>query len=263
VAGNILITGGSRGIGAATARLAAARGYGVAVNYLARADAAEALVGEIAAAGGTAAAFQGDVSQEADVVRLFAQVEQDLGPLVALVNSAGINGGKSRVADFTADQLDRLMAVNVVGTMLCCREAVRRLSTGRGGPGGAIVNVSSMAATIGGRPGSSHYAASKAAVDAFTVGLAKEVAAEGIRVNAVRPGVTLTDMTDPLRHDATLRSEVAATIAMNRVATAEEIAAPILWLLSDEASFVSGCCVNASGGGFVIGSSLPVPDDDP
>jgi NAD(P)-dependent dehydrogenase (short-subunit alcohol dehydrogenase family) len=263
VAGNILITGGSRGIGAATARLAAARGHGIAVNYQTRADAAKALVAEITAAGGTAAAFQGDVSQEADVVRLFAQVERDLGPLSALVNSAGINGGKNRVTDFTADQLDRLMAVNVVGTMLCCREAVRRLSTLRGGPGGAIVNVSSMAATIGGRPGSSHYAASKAAVDAFTVGLAKEVAAEGIRVNAVRPGVTLTDMTDPLRHDATLRSEVAATIAMNRVATAEEIAAPILWLLSDEASFVSGCCVNASGGGFVIGSSLPVPDDDP
>jgi NAD(P)-dependent dehydrogenase (short-subunit alcohol dehydrogenase family) len=263
VAGVILITGGSRGIGAATARLAASRGHGVAVNYQARADAAEAVVAEITAAGGTAAAFQGDVSKESDVEGLFAQVERDLGPLAALVNSAGINGGKGRVADFSADRLDRLMAVNVVGTMLCCREAVRRLSTGRGGPGGAIVNVSSMAATIGGRPGSSHYAASKAAVDAFTVGLAKEVAAEGIRVNAVRPGVTLTDMTDQIRQDPTLRAEVAATIAMNRVATAEEIAAPILWLLSDEASFVSGCCVNASGGGFVIGRSSPVPGDDP
>ncbi len=171
--GVLLITGGGRGIGAATARLAAAEGARVAVHYRARRDAAEALVAEIAAAGGEAAAFAADVAEEAEVVALFAAVEERLGPLTALVNSAGLSPGASRVADFEAAPLRRLMAVNVVGTMLCCREAVRRMSRERGGAGGAIVNVSSMAAVTGGRGGGSHYAASKAAVDAFTIGLAK------------------------------------------------------------------------------------------
>ena len=184
---------------------------------------------------------------------MFQQVDRQFGPPTALVNSAGINGGKAAVADFDGAQLSRLMAVNVVGTMLCCREAVRRMSTRSGGNGGVIVNVSSMAATIGGRPGSSHYAASKAAVDAFTVGLAREVGGQGIRVNAIRPGMTDTDMTDDLRHDPALHRAVAETIAMNRIAEVDEVARPILWLLSEEASFVSGACLDVSGGGFMIG----------
>jgi NAD(P)-dependent dehydrogenase (short-subunit alcohol dehydrogenase family) len=156
------------------------------------------------------------------------------------------------VAELEQGALERLLAVNVIGTMLCCREAVRRMSTAHGGAGGAIVNVSSMAAIIGGRPGRSAYAASKAAVDSFTVGLAKEVAREGIRVNAIRPGMTLTDMTDTVRRDLDRRAQIAATIAMNRCAEAEEIAQPILWLLSDEASFVAGAILDASGGGFML-----------
>ena len=252
----LLITGGARGIGAATAHLAAAQGYTVALNYRARAEAAEAVVAEIAGAGGSAQAFQGDVAREADVERLFAEVAGRFGPPAGLVNSAGISPGRRAVADFEADELARLLAVNVIGTMLCCREAVRRMSTRRGGTGGAIVNLSSMAASTGGRPGSSHYAASKAAVDAFTLGLAKEVAPEGIRVNAVRPGMTRTDMTEARLADPDSHAAIAATIAMNRVATPEEIARPILWLLSDAASFVSGACLDASGGGFVMGAPV-------
>ena len=253
--GVLLITGGGRGIGAAAARLAAAEGTRVAVNFRARRDAAEALVAEIAAAGGEAAAFAADVAEEAEVVALFEAVEARLGPLTALVNSAGISPGASRVADFEAAPLQHLMAVNVVGTMLCCREAVRRMSTARGGAGGAIVNVSSMAAVTGGRPGSSHYAASKAAVDAFTIGLAREVAAEGVRVNAVRPGMTRTDMTEDRLADPETHARIAATIPMNRVGAAGEIAQPILRLLSEAASFVTGACLDASGGGFVIGAA--------
>jgi len=251
----LMITGGGRGIGAATARLAAAEGYRVAVNYRARQDAAEALVAEIAAAGGEAAAFAGDVAEEAEVVALFEAVEDRLGKLTALVNSAGLSPGASRVADFEASPLQRLMAVNVVGTMLCCREAVRRMSTAHGGAGGAIVNVSSMAAVTGGRPGSSHYAASKAAVDSFTIGLAKEVAGEGVRVNSVRPSMVRTDMTAARLADPASHARMAAAVAMNRIAGAEEIAAPIVWLLSEAASFVSGACLDAAGGGFVVGAA--------
>ncbi len=263
MAGVLLITGGSRGIGAATARLAAAEGYQVAVNYRTAREAAEAVVAEIETAGGRAAAFQGDVAHESDVERLFAEVEARLGPPAALVNNAGISPGKRAVVDFEADELARLIAVNVIGTMLCCREAVRRMSSRRGGRGGAIVNVSSMAAVTGGRPGSSHYAATKAAVDVFTIGLAKEVATEGIRVNAVRPGMTLTDMTEPALGDPAARTAIAATIAMNRVAAPEEIARPMVWLLSEAASFVSGCCLDASSGGFTIGGPKPVAPPGP
>jgi NAD(P)-dependent dehydrogenase (short-subunit alcohol dehydrogenase family) len=253
MSGVLLITGGSRGIGAATARLAAARGYAVAINYRAEAERAAALVGEIAAAGGNAVAVQADVARPEEVGRMFAQTDERLGRATALVNAAGINGGPpTRVADLAPAALERLMAVNVIGTMLCCREAVRRMSTAHGGAGGAILNVSSMAATIGGRPGRSAYATSKAAVDSFTVGLAKEVAREGIRVNAIRPGMTLTDMTDAVWRDPDRRAQIAATIAMNRCAEAEEIAQPILWLLSDQASFVSGAILDASGGGFML-----------
>ena len=253
--GVLLITGGGRGLGAAGARLAAAGGALVAVNYRTRRDAAEALVAEIAAAGGEAAAFAADVAEEAEVVALFNAVEDRLGALTALVNSAGLSPGASRVADFEAAPLQRLMAVNVVGTMLCCREAVRLMSTARGGGGGAIVNVSSMAAVTGGRGGGSHYAASKAAVDAFTIGLAKEVAGEGIRVNSVRPSMVRTDMTEARLADPASHASMAAAVAMNRIASAEEIAGPIVWLLSEAASFVSGACLDASGGGFVAATA--------
>lgn len=252
--GVLLVTGGSRGIGAATVRLAAAQGYRVAINYRRDQAAAETLAEEIRAAGGEVGTFQADVAREDDIVRLFNDVVDAFGMVDGLVNNAGIDGGSAQVANFDGPALTELMAVNIIGTMLCCREAVRRMSTKRGGAGGAIVNVSSMAATIGGRPGRSHYAASKGAVDAFTIGLAKEVATEGIRANTVRPGVTLTDMTDRVRVDTEVRAAVSATIAMNRVAAADEIAAPIVWLLSPAASFVSGCRLDVSGGGFVIGA---------
>ena len=242
----LLVTGGGRGIGAATCRLAAARGWAVAVNYAANAAAAEAVVAEIGQAGGVARAFQADVADEAAVDSLFDAVTAAFGPIGALVNSAGVGGLNGRVQEFDAPKVARMLAVNVLGTMLCCRAAARRMSTAHGGAGGAIVNLSSMAATIGGRAGSAIYAASKAAVDVYTVGLAKELAPQGIRVNAVRPGVTITDMT------AGATAAMAATIPMNRFATADEVAAPILWLLSDEASFIAGARLDASGGGFLI-----------
>ena len=248
----LLVTGGSRGIGAETVRLAAARGYAVAVNYRERADAARALVEEIESAGGRAVAVQADVANPRDVERLFATVDEKLGPLTAFVNSAGHGGGYARVADFDPDVLDTLMRVAVIGAMTSAREAVRRMALGRGGRGGAIVNVSSMASTIGGRPGRTDYAASKAAIDSFTVGLAKEVARDGIRVNAVRPAVTMTDMVDQLRHDAAARDAIAASIPVNRIAEPIEVARPILWLLSDEASYVNGCLLDVSGGGFTV-----------
>lgn len=250
--GVLLITGGSRGIGAATARLAAAAGWAVAVNYRQDRDAAEAVVRDVVAAGGRGVLLQADISRESEVEHLFRACEAELGGITGLVNSAGINGNQSTVADFRADVLDRLFAVNVIGTQLCCREAVRRMSTRLGGSGGAIVNVSSMAATIGGRAGASDYAASKAAVDVFTVGLAKEVSGEGVRVNCLRPGMTMTDMTDALRRDEKLRARIEATIPMQRIAEADEIAKPIVWLLSGAASFISGACMDASGGGFLV-----------
>jgi NAD(P)-dependent dehydrogenase (short-subunit alcohol dehydrogenase family) len=251
--GILLITGGGRGIGAATARLAAERGYAVAVNYAGERQSADALAAAIERAGGRAIAVQADVAQEDQVVRMFRTVDDRLGPLTALVNSAGINGGpETPVAELEQAPLERLMAVNVIGTMLCCREAVRRMSTAAGGAGGAIVNVSSMAATIGGREGRIAYAASKGAVDSFSIGLAKEVARAGIRVNVLRPGLTLTDMTDRVRRDPALRARIADTIAMNRCAEPEEMARPILWLLSAEASFISGALLDGSGGGFMV-----------
>ncbi|MBT5773643.1 MAG: SDR family oxidoreductase [Dehalococcoidia bacterium] len=247
----LLITGGSRGIGAATARLAAAHGYAVAITYLANQPAVDALVAELTEASATAIAIRADAASEADTIRAFDTAEQQLGPITALVNNAAIDH-HSPVADLDASELERLLAVNVTGTMLGCREAVRRMAHSRGGLGGAIVNVSSMDATIGGRPGAAAYAATKAAVDAFTIGIAREVADDGIRVNALRPGMTRTDMTDYLE-DPTTESRIASTIPMNRIATPDEIAAPILWLLSEEASFISGACLDASGAGFWIG----------
>ena len=247
----LLITGGSRGIGAATARIAARKGYAVAINYRAAGDQAQALVAEIERDGGRALAVQADVASEEQVEAMFRTVD-DFGPLTALVNSAGISH-IAKAAEFEGAALERLLRINVLGTMLCCREAIRRMSTRLGGKGGAIVNVSSMAAVIGGRAGRTAYAASKGAVDSFTKGLAREVGREGIRVNALRPGMTMTDMTDSVRSNPALRAQTSATIAMNRCAEAEEMALPILWLLSDEASFVSGALLDGSGGGFMVG----------
>ena len=251
--GIVLITGGARGIGAATARLAARRGHAVAINYRVAKVAAQTLIDEVERGGGRAIAVQADVAREAEIVRMFEEVDARLGRLSALVNNAGINGGPPRpVAELEAAELEHLMAVNVVGLMLCCREAVRRMSTARGGAGGAVVNVSSMAAVIGGRGGRSAYAGSKGAVDSFSIGLAREVAAEGIRVNVLRPGMTRSDMTAEVHDDSQRLARIAATIAMRRTAEPEEMARAVLWLLSGEASFISGARLDASGGGFVL-----------
>jgi len=248
----LLITGGASGIGAETARRAATRGYRIAINYRSRARQAEAVVAEIAAKGGKAVALPGDMANEADIIRMFEEAECALGPITHLVNSAGTNGGRSRVEDYDTTTLANLFAVNVTGLMLCCREAARRMSTKNGGKGGAIVNVSSMAGTLGGRPGSSAYAASKGAVDAFTKGFAREVAAEGIRVNSIRPGMVLTEMTEGRLKDASFRAGIEASIPMRRVGQSHEIADAVLWLLSADASFITGAMLDASGGGYMI-----------
>lgn len=248
----LLITGGASGIGAETARRAAAHGYKIAINYRSRDAQAKAVVADIAAKGGQAIALPGDMANEADIVRLFEETERALGPVTHLVNSAGINGRRGRVDEYDAAILSNLFAVNVVGLMLCCREAARRMSTKNGGKGGAIVNVSSMAGTLGGRPGSSAYAASKGAVDAFTKGFAREVAAEGIRVNSLRPGMVLTEMTESRLNDATFRAGIEASIPMGRIGRSHEMADTILWLLSEQSSFITGAMLDASGGGYKI-----------
>jgi NAD(P)-dependent dehydrogenase (short-subunit alcohol dehydrogenase family) len=239
----MIVTGGGRGIGAATARLAAERGYAVAINYRGSEERALTLAAEIEATGGRALAVQGDVADEADVVRLFETVDRELGPVTALVNNAGITGPVRRVADVDAEVLRRVFDINVVGCFVCAREAVRRMSTARGGRGGAIVNVSSRASEIGGPGEYVHYAASKGAIDTFTVGLAKEVAGEGIRVNAVNPGLIETEINAPERI-----ARIAPTIPIGRVGTPEEIAEVILWLLSDASSYVTGARVPIGGG---------------
>ena len=248
----LLITGGASGIGAETARRAAAHGYKIAINYRSRDAQAKAVVADIAAKGGQAIALPGDMANEADIVRLFEETERALGPVTHLVNSAGINGRRGRVDEYDAAILANLFAVNVVGLMLCCREAARRMSTRNGGKGGAIVNVSSMAGTLGGRPGSSAYAASKGAVDAFTKGFAREVAAEGIRVNSLRPGMVLTEMTEGRLNDDAFRASIEASIPMGRIGQSHEMADTILWLLSDQSSFITGAMLDASGGGYKI-----------
>ena len=249
---NCLITGGTRGIGYATALVVAAAGYDVtAVGRTHDGLRSEDLITQIEALGQRCVVLQGDVAHAADVERIFQESEAAFGTITALVNSAGISG-KSRVDALLADQVDRILSVNVFGLMLCCREAARRMSTVHGGRGGAIVNVSSMAATIGGRPGSSVYAASKAAVDAFTSGFAREVAAEGIRVNVVRPGVIETEMIAERAREPAARERNTASIPMQRLGRPEEVAEAIGWLLSDKASLVTGAHLNISGGGFMV-----------
>jgi NAD(P)-dependent dehydrogenase (short-subunit alcohol dehydrogenase family) len=243
----VIVTGGSRGIGAATARLAAARGYAVCVNFKDNEQAAARVVEDITAGGGRAIAVQADVGNEEDVVRLFDQATASLGPPTALVNNAGILETQMRVADMSAARLERVLRVNVVGSFICAREAVRRMSTSRGGWGGAIVNLSSAAARLGSPNEYVDYAAAKAAIDTMTIGLAQEVASEGIRVNAVRPGVIYTDIHasggEPGRVD-----RVKARIPMQRGGEADEIARAIVWLLSDEASYMTGALVDVTGG---------------
>lgn len=246
VRGTLVVTGASRGIGAAVSRLAAAQGYAVIVNFVADEKAAGALVDEIRSRGGRAAAVRADVARESDVVNLFEQAGQ-FGPLQGLVNNAGITGGFSRVESVTAVMLERLWAVNVTGTILCAREAVRRLSLRHGGRGGAIVNISSRAADLGSPGEWVHYAASKGAVNTFTVGLASEVAGEGIRVNGVAPGLIETGI-HAAAGDPGRLARLAGRIPMGRAGTAEETAEAVIWLLSPAASYVTGCILPVSGG---------------
>ena len=243
----LLITGASRGIGAVTARLAAARGYLVGVNYRENRDAADQVVASIRESGGTAVALPGDVAREDEVLRMFAECDRALGPLTALVNNAGVVDRKARVDEMSAARLQRMFAINVFGTMLCAREAVRRMSTKHGGRGGAIVNMSSVASRIGSPGEYVDYAAAKGAVDVFTIGLAKEVATEGIRVNAVRPGIVRTEIHASGGQPDRLE-RIAPLVPMLRPGEPEEIASAILWLLSDEASYASGALLDVAGG---------------
>ncbi|MHA1566048.1 MAG: SDR family oxidoreductase [Alphaproteobacteria bacterium] len=245
--GILLVTGGSRGIGAAIVRLAAERGYAVAVNYQANADRAQALVAEIEGTGGRAMAVQGDVGDEASVAAIFAAVDDGLGPVTALVNNAGVAGGKTRVADLDGDTLRRLMDVNVMGSFYCAKQAIKRMSTQTGGPGGAIVNLTSAAVHLGAPGERVHYAASKGAIDAMTLGLGRELGVDGIRVNAVRPGLIDTDMNNA-PDDPDRLARLGPSVPIGRVGTAKEVAEAVIWLLSDAASYVTSSVITVSGG---------------
>ena len=243
----VLITGGSRGIGAATALLAAQHGYAVAVNYTTNAGAADDVVRQIVSGGGIAIAVQADVAKEAEVAALFETIDAKLGRITALVNNAGVVDQLSRVDDMSVERLQRMFEVNVFGPFLCAKEAVKRMSTRYGGAGGAIVNVSSAASRLGSPGQYVDYASAKGAIDTFTIGLAKEVASEGIRVNAVRPGIIETDIhaSGGLPNRA---RDLGPQAPLQRAGTASEVARAIVWLLSDQASYSTGALLDVSGG---------------
>lgn len=247
MAGVLIVTGGSRGIGAATAKLGAARGYQVAVNYNRNPASAEAVVKEIEQSGGRAIAIQADVSREADVVRLFETVDRELGRVSALFNNAGVIHRMKPITDFAEADLAEMWRVNITSQFLCAREAAKRMSTKLGGEGGAIVNMSSAAARLGGANGSLAYAASKGAIDTFTTGLALELAPQGIRVTGVRPGLIDTtihnDMGDPDR-----LAKLRPTVPLGRTGRVEEVAEAVLWLLSPQASYVTNTIIDIGGG---------------
>jgi NAD(P)-dependent dehydrogenase (short-subunit alcohol dehydrogenase family) len=243
----LLVTGGSRGIGAAICLLAARKGWRVAVNYAANRQAADAVVSTIEAGGGEAFAIQGDVGNADDVVAMFAAADRRFGRLDGLANNAGIVDAPARVDEMSVARLERMMRINVTGSILCAAEAVRRMSSKHGHNGGAIVNISSMAAIIGSPSQYVDYAASKAAIDTFTIGLAREVATEGVRVNAVRPGVIDTEIHASGGLPDRAR-DMAPSIPMQRAGTADEIADAVLYLLSPEASYITGSILNVSGG---------------
>lgn len=254
MAGCILVTGGTRGIGGAVARAVAAPGTAVAVlgRRIDTPDVA-ALLADLRGRGARAEAYAADVGDAADVARAFDAVCAGLGVPEGVVHAAGL-AYSARVEALDTAAVEAVVRVNVLGTLWVCREAARRMSTARGGRGGSIVAISSMAATIGGRPGASVYAATKGAVDVFATGFAKEVAREGLRVNVVRPGAIATDMTAALQKDAARLRQVEASIPLGRMGTAEEVAAVVAWLLSPAASLVTGAHVDAGGGGFHVGA---------
>ena len=243
----LLVTGGSRGIGAATARLAAQAGWAVAVNYTQNSQAADEVVRAIRADGGQAISVQADVGDEAQIMAMFAQVDAKLGRLSGLVNNAGIVDLPARVDEMSWARLERMMRINVLGSLVCAREAVRRMSTRHGGQGGAIVNLSSAAAKLGSPNQYVDYAASKGAIDTLTLGLAKEVAAEGIRVNGVRPGIIDTDIHASGGLPDRVK-ELAPQLPMRRAGTSKEVAQAIVWLLSDASSYTTGSCIEVTGG---------------
>ncbi len=243
----VLITGASRGIGAATALLCAQRGCDVAVNYARDAQAAADVAAQVRALGRRAVAIAAEVSQEADVLRLFAAVDTELGPLTALVNNAGVVDVPARVDEMSAERLARMFGINVLGSMLCAREAVRRMSTKHGGGGGAIVNLSSAAARLGSPGQYVDYVAAKGAIDTFTLGLAREVAGEGIRVNAVRPGIIETDI-HASGGQPDRAAQLAPQVPMRCAGSAGEVAEAIVWLLSDAASYTTGAVIDVTGG---------------
>jgi NAD(P)-dependent dehydrogenase (short-subunit alcohol dehydrogenase family) len=247
MSGVALITGSGRGIGAATAKLAAQRGYAVCVNYLKNEERAAEVVDEIRAAGGKAIMVMADTANEQEVIELFKRVDAELGPITALVNNAGITGKAGRLDGYDADALRRVFDVNVVGAMLCSQQAVKRMSTKHGGKGGAIVNLSSLAAQIGGGNQWIPYAAAKGAINSFTLGLAKEVAAEGIRVNAIAPGLIQTEIHAEAGVGDRLQ-KMLPQVPMGRIGTAEECAEAILWLMSGEAAYMIGSVLTLSGG---------------
>ena len=245
--GTVLVTGGGRGIGAAVARLCAERGFDVAVNYQRDRDAADAVVREARAAGADAISVQADVADEAQVLAMYARIDAEMPRLAGLVNNAGVVDVAARLDEMGIERWQRMFGINVIGSFLCAREAVRRMSTRHGGQGGAIVNLSSGAARLGSPNIYIDYAASKGAIDTFTLGLARELATEGVRVNAVRPGIIDTDIHASGGHEERVRQQ-ADQLPMRRTGTAEEVAHAIVWLLGDEASYTTGALLDVTGG---------------